>query len=163
MPKKVGEKILAPLFQPVNPEQIIKNLHSFEGNLAQLISNFSGNMWFVYLHVLWFTAWFFINRGAVPFIAPFDPYPYGLLTMIVSLEAIFLATFILINQNRQALLDTYREYEEEQESEEQEEDVEDIQKDIDDIKNAMSFIQNKLSNVEKAQSSGTGNGGTGQH
>lgn len=157
MPKD-GKKILAPLFQPVSPEQILKNIHSFEGGLAQLISNFSGNMWFVYLHVIWFTAWFFINRGDISFIAPFDPFPYGLLTMIVSLEAIFLATFILINQNRQALLDTYRELEEEQESEEQEEDVEDIQKDIDDIKNAMSFIQNKLVNVEKAQGSGNGNG-----
>lgn len=160
MPKKDQVKeAVSPLFRPITPEQVARRIHSFEGNMAQAISNFSGNMWFVYLHVFWFVAWFFINRGDVSFIQPFDPFPYGLLTMIVSLEAIFLSTFILINQNRQALVDTYRELEEEQEQEEQEEDVEDIQKDIDDIKNAMSFIQTKLSNVEKAQPvSGNGNG-----
>jgi len=76
--------------------------------------------------------------------------------MLVSLEAIFLATFILINQNRQALVDTYRELEEEQEEEEEEkeqeeleEDVQDIQKDLDDIKSAIAFIQQKVNSLEK--------------
>lgn len=89
----------------------------------------------------------------------FDPFPYGLLTMIVSLEAIFLSTFIMINQNRQALVDTVRELEEEEdeqeeekEQEELEEDVQDIQKDLDDIKNAMAFIQSKISDLEKTPS-----------
>jgi uncharacterized membrane protein len=115
-------------------------------------------MYFVYFHVIWFGFWIFANDGLLrPFIPIFDPFPYGLLTMVVSLEAIFLSTFILISQNRQALIETYREFEEEQEQreedieqEELEEEVEDIQKDLDDIKSAMQFIQQKLSAVEKS-------------
>jgi uncharacterized membrane protein len=49
-------------------------------------------MWFVYLHIAWFSVW--IGLGI-------ERYPYGLLTMIVSLEAIFLSTFVMISQNRQ--------------------------------------------------------------
>ncbi len=159
MPKKDKNEVTSTptLFRPITPEQITRRIHSFEGNLASLIVGVSGDMWFVYLHVFWFSFWILANNGSIPGIAPFDTFPYGLLTMVVSLEAIFLSTFILINQNRQALVDTYRELEEEQEAEEQEEDVEDIQKDIDDIKNAMSFIQTKLTSVEKAQG-GNGNG-----
>ena len=56
-------------------------------------------MLFVYLHVLWFGAWILLNMGYFG-VKPFDPFPYGLLTMIVSLEAIFLSTFVLISQNR---------------------------------------------------------------
>ena len=63
------------------------------------MTSFSGSMVFVYLHILWFGAWLFVNTGRVG-IPPFDPFPYGLLTMIVSLEAIFLSTFVLISQNR---------------------------------------------------------------
>src|SRR5229473_7533932 len=100
MPKKDKEKNVTPILQPVNPERIVKNIHSFEGKLSSLIANASGNMWFVYFHVVWFAFWFFANHGSFkPYIHPFDPFPYGLLTMIVSLEAIFLSTFILINQN----------------------------------------------------------------
>jgi uncharacterized membrane protein len=67
--------------------------------LADAITSFSGSMVFVYLHILWFGAWLLVNTGRVG-IPPFDPFPYGLLTMIVSLEAIFLSTFVLISQNR---------------------------------------------------------------
>lgn len=143
---------------PHQPDYLIKKLHSFEGRLADYITFFSGSMYFVYFHVIWFSFWILANRGVfLPTVPIFDPYPYGLLTMIVSLEAIFLATFIMISQNRQALVETYREFEEEQEQreedieqEELEEEVEDIQKDLDDIKNAMSFIQQKLTSLEKS-------------
>lgn len=142
----------------VTPEQLVKKLHSFEGRLADYISRFAGSMYFVYFHVFWFGAWIILNHTNVGFFK-FDPFPYGLLTMIVSLEAIFLSTFIMINQNRQALVDTVRELEDdaeekedEREQEELEEDVEDIQKDLDDIKNAMAFIQQKISAMEKSPS-----------
>ena len=59
--------------------------------LADAITRFAGSMGFVILHVMWFGAW--IAFGV-------EPFPYGLLTMIVSLEAIFLSTFLLISQNR---------------------------------------------------------------
>jgi uncharacterized membrane protein len=51
-------------------------------------------------HVLWFGGWIAANTGVVPGIAPFDPYPFPLLTMVVSLEAIFLSLFVLASQNR---------------------------------------------------------------
>lgn len=70
-----------------------------QDRLADGITYLSGRMAFVYLHVIWFAAWIAINTGRVGF-SIFDPYPYGLLTMIVSLEAIFLSTFVLISQNR---------------------------------------------------------------
>ena len=64
--------------------------------LADAITAFAGSMLFVALHVVWFAAWVLINL-----VGPrFDPFPFGLLTMIVSLEAIFLSTFVLISQNR---------------------------------------------------------------
>lgn len=67
--------------------------------IADAITAFSGRMVFVYVHLVWFSLWIVINTGRVG-LRPFDPFPYGLLTMIVSLEAIFLATFVLISQNR---------------------------------------------------------------
>ena len=64
---------------------------SVENRVADRITAFSGSMRFVYLHVLWFAGW--IGFGI-------EKYPYGLLTMIVSLEAIFLTSFVMISQNR---------------------------------------------------------------
>jgi uncharacterized membrane protein len=73
----------------------------FQDHLADWITHFSGSMAFVYFHVVWFSAWVLLNSqiGGLP---AFDPFPYGLLTTIVSLEAIFLSTFVLVSQNRQA-------------------------------------------------------------
>jgi uncharacterized membrane protein len=69
-----------------------------EERVADLITKFSGSMQFVYLHILWFTLWIVLNVT----ILRFDPFPFGLLTLIVSLEAIFLSTFVLLSQNREA-------------------------------------------------------------
>jgi uncharacterized membrane protein len=68
---------------------------------ADALTAFSGRMVFVYIHIVWFAVWFVLNTGMFG-IKPFDPFPYGLLTLIVSLEGIFLATFLLISQNRMA-------------------------------------------------------------
>lgn len=70
-----------------------------QDRVADAITSFAGRMAFVYVHVLWFGAWIALNTGRFG-TRPFDPFPYGLLTMIVSLEAIFLATLVLISQNR---------------------------------------------------------------
>ncbi len=72
---------------------------SVQDKISDAITDFSGHMAFVYLHVLWFTGWIAWNLGAFG-AKPFDPFPFGLLTLIVSLEAIFLSTFVLISQNR---------------------------------------------------------------
>jgi uncharacterized membrane protein len=74
---------------------------SASDRIADAITAFSGRMLFIYAHVVWFGGWILVNTGRFG-IKPFDAYPYGLLTMIVSLEAIFLATFVLITQNRMA-------------------------------------------------------------
>ena len=67
--------------------------------LADRITLVSGRMAFVYLHIIWFAAWIALNTGYFG-VKPFDPFPYGFLTLVVSLEAIFLSTFVLISQNR---------------------------------------------------------------
>jgi len=67
--------------------------------LADAITQFSGRLVFVYVHIVWFGLWILLNTGHLG-VPVFDPFPYGLLTMIVSLEAIFLSTFVLITQNR---------------------------------------------------------------
>jgi uncharacterized membrane protein len=72
---------------------------SAHDRIADTITSFSGRMGFVYVHVVWFGLWILLNTGRVGTQA-FDPFPYGLLTMIVSLEAIFLSAVVLISQNR---------------------------------------------------------------
>jgi uncharacterized membrane protein len=64
---------------------------SVQSRIADAITAFAGSMAFVYVHVVWFALWVSI---------PLEKYPFGLLTMIVSLEAIFLSTFVMISQNR---------------------------------------------------------------
>jgi uncharacterized membrane protein len=70
-----------------------------QSRIADAITSFSGRMIFAYVHVVWFTLWILLNTGRFG-VRVFDPFPYGLLTMVVSLEAIFLSTFVLISQNR---------------------------------------------------------------
>lgn len=74
---------------------------SLQARIADAITSFSGRMVFVYVHIVWFGMWILLNTGWLG-VPVFDPFPYGLLTMIVSLEAIFLSTFVLISQNRLA-------------------------------------------------------------
>jgi uncharacterized membrane protein len=77
--------------------------------ISDAITSFSGSMAFLYVHVAWFAIWVLLNVGLVPGIRPFDPFPFGFLTMVVSLEAIFLSTFVLISQNRQSAVTEERE------------------------------------------------------
>ncbi|HEX8117288.1 MAG TPA: DUF1003 domain-containing protein [Pyrinomonadaceae bacterium] len=78
--------------------------------VADWLAWFSGSILFLFLHALWFGIWIVLNTGLVnvPGLSGFDPFPFGLLTMIVSLEAIFLSTFVLISQNRQVEKDKVR-------------------------------------------------------
>ena len=79
---------------PINPalmKQAEERAEDAQNRIADRITAFSGSMAFVYLHIIWFSCW--IGFGV-------EKYPYGLLTMIVSLEAIFLSTFVMISQNR---------------------------------------------------------------
>ena len=90
-----------------NANEEAEEQRGFILRVADWVSWFSGSMSFLGIHGIWFIVWILINTGAIG-IKAFDPYPYGLLTMIVSLEAIFLSCIVLISQNRQAEKDRVR-------------------------------------------------------
>ncbi|MCW3092995.1 MAG: hypothetical protein JWP81_4064 [Ferruginibacter sp.] len=69
-------------------------------HIADKITTFAGSTPFIILHVVWFGGWILINEGIIPGIAPFDPFPFSFLTLVVSLEAIFLTLLVLMSQNR---------------------------------------------------------------
>jgi uncharacterized membrane protein len=73
---------------------------SFGDRVADGVAAFSGSMTFVLLHVVIYSLWILINLKILPVVPPFDPFPFMLLSMAVSLEAIFLSTFVLMKQNR---------------------------------------------------------------
>ena len=86
--------IQSPIGPPQHPALLAQQAaraENVQNRIADRITQFAGSMAFVYLHMLWFTVW--IVFGV-------EHYPFGLLTMIVSLEAIFLSTFVMISQNR---------------------------------------------------------------
>jgi uncharacterized membrane protein len=99
MPSDLGKRlhrfVLPNRMQPpINPELLKhaqKRAEARQNRIADGITAFSGSMFFVYIHIVWFGCW--IGFGV-------EEYPFGLLTMIVSLEAIFLSTFVMISQNR---------------------------------------------------------------
>jgi uncharacterized membrane protein len=75
--------------------------------IADAITQFTGSIPFIYFHAVWFAIWIVANLG-IGGLPAFDPFPFGLLTTIVSLEAIFLSTFVLVSQNRQAQVEDRR-------------------------------------------------------
>jgi uncharacterized membrane protein len=80
---------------------------AFQDRIAGLISRFAGSMAFVYLHLAILIVWVALNLGAIRAIPPWDP-SFVILAMVASVEAIFLSTFVLINQNRMAELSERR-------------------------------------------------------
>jgi uncharacterized membrane protein len=99
-----------------NRREIIKSFkarldakRSIAERIADFMTSKFGSIVFLGINTIWFVVWIIINTGFVPIIEPFDPFPFGLLTMIVSLEAIILAIFVLISQNRAAKVDDLRE------------------------------------------------------
>ena len=82
---------------------------SFLTQVADDLTAICGSTPFLIFHVVLFAAWITINTGFILEIPVFDPFPYGLLTMVVSLEAIFLSIFVLVSQNRSSYISTMRE------------------------------------------------------
>ncbi len=87
---------------PLNANLEMKKFKKVEDKAADKITSFAGTMRFVYIHSVWFGTWVLINLGILGAGLEFDKFPFGLLTLIVSLEAIFLSTFVMISQNRQS-------------------------------------------------------------
>lgn len=82
---------------------------SLSEKVADFLTERLGSMGFLILNILWFVVWISLNIGLIPGIEPFDPFPFGLLTTMVSLEAIALAIIVLISQNRSAKIADLRE------------------------------------------------------
>jgi uncharacterized membrane protein len=89
--RTVSHQAMPPLSNPALREHARQRAQHAENRIADAITRFAGSMRFVYIHVLWFAIWIGFRV---------EQYPFGLLTMIVSLESIFLSTFLLISQNR---------------------------------------------------------------
>lgn len=120
---EVGDKSYIPLEDPSAFQRRLRSrrriIQSFEvkananrtitEKMADFMTAKFGSMAFLLLNALWFSSWILINTGFIPGVVPFDPFPFGLLTMVVSLEAIFLAITVLIAQNRAAKTDDLRE------------------------------------------------------
>jgi uncharacterized membrane protein len=86
-------------FETIHPDLLKyaeERASSLQNRVADGITSFAGSMLFFYIHVVVFAYWI-VAKGQ-PFVA--DPFPFGLLTMVVSLEAIFLSTFVMVSQNR---------------------------------------------------------------
>lgn len=81
-----------------NIKNMVAERKTLSDKISDKITQFCGNIYFVYIHIVWFGAWLIYNLISEN---PFDPYPFGMLTLVVSLEAIILATFIMISQNQQ--------------------------------------------------------------
>lgn len=84
----------------INPNEQIKRLRTAGDKLADRVTAIAGSTAFLSLNLIWFVAWILINQGVFGKGLIFDEYPFGFLTMVVSLEAIILSVFVLISQNR---------------------------------------------------------------
>jgi uncharacterized membrane protein len=82
--------------------RVVRAVVDAQDRIADKVTSFAGSLNFVYLHADWFGLWIVVNVGLLGAAFTFDKFPFGLLTMIVSLEAIFLSTFVMVSQNRQA-------------------------------------------------------------
>jgi uncharacterized membrane protein len=80
-------------------EQALEQRSAAE-RFADAVGIFAGSPFFIVLHLALLIAWVLINSGKIPWIRPFDPYPFSLFAMIVAVEAVFLSSFILMRQNR---------------------------------------------------------------
>src|SRR2546421_7375314 len=85
-----------------NERTLLDALMRAQDRAADQVTSFAGSLNFVYIHSVWFGIWILLNVGMLGASLKFDKFPFGLLTMIVSLEAIFLSTFVMVSQNRQA-------------------------------------------------------------
>jgi uncharacterized membrane protein len=99
----VGERVISR-----NANEEIPPARTIGERLSDFLTTLAGDIRFVYVSLIWFFVWIVWNTRIIPGLEPFDPFPFGLLTMVVSLEAIFLSLFVLISQNRQAAREKVR-------------------------------------------------------
>ncbi len=103
-----ADKLLGVRASRSSPNEIVDEKITTVQRIADLAADFSGSFSFLLVHAAMFAAWILVNVGAAPGVKPFDPYPFNFLTMVVSLEAIFLSCMVLISQNRSAAKERIR-------------------------------------------------------
>ncbi len=86
----------------INKNDQIKKLSTFGDKMADKVTAIAGSTLFLVVNIIWFATWVILNIGVLGDHLIFDEYPFGFLTMMVSLEAIILSVFVLISQNRQS-------------------------------------------------------------
>lgn len=91
-----------------SPNEAVEERLTMVERIADTAADFSGRFSFLLVHAAWFAVWILLNVNLFRGIEAFDPFPFGLLTMIVSLEAIFLSCMVLISQNRSAVKERIR-------------------------------------------------------
>src|ERR1700691_2639909 len=82
-------------------EQALLRRRNLAERIGERIAHFFGSLLFIAAHIFFMTLWIIINTGGIKRIAPFDPYPFSFLSLIVAIEFIFLTTFVLLNQKYQ--------------------------------------------------------------
>lgn len=97
-----GPAVTRNIAQIVKLEEQQIRARSFTARVAHTVTRAAGTAPFAIAHLAWFAAWIGVNSGLILRIRPFDPFPFNLLTMVTSLEAIFLSIWILISQNEMA-------------------------------------------------------------
>lgn len=110
---------------------------NLERKIADVTTSVAGSMLFVYLHVIWLGVWFLVGLS-VP-----------ILNLILSVEAIFLATFIMISQNRGQEIQEQRIAAEAAQEAREEEEIDDIQKDLDDLQQDIDDVKRLISRIEQ--------------
>jgi uncharacterized membrane protein len=142
---RVQERVI----RNVNDE--IKTTITFGDRLSDFLTGIAGDIRFVYFSLIFFTVWIVLNANIIPGFPAFDPNPYGLLTMIVSLEAIFLSLFVLISQNRQTARDKVRNDIEYEVNLRAEVEIRGIQKQVDDLQELMLRHLSAMNSTFQAQ------------
>ena len=105
VPATIESEIESNVLKVADLERRQKERRTTGERLSEAIAEFCGSMTFVYVHIIWFGGWILVNTAMG---MQFDPFPFTFLTLVVSLEAIFLSTFILISQNHETMVSERR-------------------------------------------------------
>src|SRR5436190_13612903 len=140
---------VGPVQHPALQRHLTQRAENVQNRIADTITRFAGSMAFVYVSIIWFALWIGLHV---------EKYPYGLLTMIVSLEAIFLSTFVMISQNRadekrQVLAD--HQWQTVQEEEQQNEELLHLSQQILELTKAIHALNSGRSPAGSAEVDGT--------
>ncbi|MGI4829092.1 MAG: DUF1003 domain-containing protein [Janthinobacterium lividum] len=99
IPHDAPQTVTANIQSVAQMQESLEQHRTLVDRIADLIGGFSGSMTFVFIHIVWFAAWFLLNTLPLG-VKHFDPYPFILLAMVVSVEGVLLSTFVLMKQNR---------------------------------------------------------------